>query len=97
MQENFENFEKSKKAVILRKKMGEILKKTRIEKGFLSLNMFALENNINRANLSKIENGEVGCSILTAWRISEALGLKLSDLIKKVETEVGSNITFIDT
>ena len=86
----------SKKDFKLRKKLGVIFKETRIKKGFLSLNKFALEYGINRANLSKIENGEVGCSIITAWRISEALGLKLSDIIKQLENELGEKFTFIE-
>ena len=86
----------NKKDFELRKKLGVILKETRIKQGFLSLNKFALEYGINRANLSKIENGEAGCSIITAWRIAEALGLKLSDIIKRLENELGEEFTFIE-
>ena len=91
-----DNIEKSKQALKLRKEFGQLIKDIRIDKGYISLNEFALSFGINRANLSKIENGKVGCSILTAWRISEALGLKLSDIIKQIEDKTGKKISFLD-
>ena len=90
MQDDVEKIAKLKKSV------GNLFKDLRKDKGFKSLNMFALEYGINRANLSKIENGQVGCSIITAWKISESLGLKLSQVIKMVEDELGDDFTFID-
>ncbi len=84
------------KMMKIKRCLGQIFKDLRKEKNFKSLNIFALENGINRANLSKIENGEVGCSIITAWRISEALGLKLSDVIKILENELGDDFKLIE-
>ncbi|MBQ8459702.1 helix-turn-helix transcriptional regulator [bacterium] len=90
MQEENSNFN------MFRVKMGGVVRKLRIERGFLSLNKFALEYDINRANLSKIERGEVGCSLAMAWKISEALGLKFSEFVKILEKELGDKFTFID-
>ncbi len=84
------------KILQLNRCLGQIIKDIRNDKNFKSLNIFALENGINRANLSKIENGQVGCSIITAWRISEALGLKLSDVIKILENKLGDDFKLIE-
>ena len=44
---------------------------------------------IARTHLTMIENGEKNASVDTLWRISDALGLRLSELIRMVEEETG--------
>lgn len=76
--------------------LGQNIQQARIDKQYKSLNKFAREYDINRANLSKIERGEVGCSFIMAWRISEALGIKLSDFVKQLEDCLGSDFKLMD-
>ena len=40
---------------------------------------------ISRSHLAEIETGHTNANVETLWRISEALGMKLSDLIGMVE------------
>lgn len=87
------DFDKIKQLKFL---IGKNFKRIREEKKFNSLNDFARSYDINRANLSKIENGKVGCSIETAWRISEALGVPLSVFIKQIEDQVGKDFKLMD-
>ena len=38
-----------------------------------------------RSHLAMIENGSIDAKIDTLWRISEALGIRFSELMKRVE------------
>ena len=84
------------KSDLFKRRVGWVIRKLRLERGFKSLNKFALGYDINRANLSKVERGEVGCSLALAWKISEGMGLKFSEFVKEVEKELGGNFRFID-
>lgn len=44
---------------------------------------------IPRGHLGMIETGTVNPTVDTLWKISEALGIKMSELFKKVEQEMG--------
>lgn len=80
----------------LSKKLGKVVRRLRQEKTALSVNKLADSYDIARGNLSKIENGQVECKLVTIWKISEALGIKTSELIKILETELGENFKLID-
>ena len=43
---------------------------------------------ISRSHLAEIETGRNNPNVETLWRISEALGMKLSDLIQMVEQAI---------
>jgi len=43
--------------------------------------------------LSKIENALIDCKFITVWRIAEALGIKLSDLVIEIENKTGSSFS----
>lgn len=43
---------------------------------------------IARSHLAIIENGDKNANVDTLWRISAALGMRLSDLIRLVEDEI---------
>ena len=78
------------------KVLGEILKELRESKTKLSINKFAMEFDIDRGNLSKLENGNLGCRILTAWKIAEGMNMKLSDIIKILEERLGKDFQLMD-
>ena len=40
-----------------------------------------------RFDLSEIENGEKNANVDTLWRIAEALGIRMSELMRRVEEE----------
>jgi|GEM_PF-820246 len=80
----------------LTKTLGEVIQKLRIEKTGLSVNKLANEYGIDRGNLSRIENGLIDSQFTTIWKVSEALGMKFSDFIKVLESELDSDFTLID-
>ena len=82
--------EKFKKAV------GQVIKDVRQTKTDLSINQLALEFDFDKSNLSKIERGIYGIQLITAWKISEAMGLKFSEFAKLIENKLGKNFKLID-
>lgn len=75
---------------------GIIFKKIREDSVKTSRSNFAREYDIDRGNLSKIENGKLSCSLITSWRICEAVGIKFSDFAKLLEEELGDDFKLID-
>ena len=57
---------------------------------------FAIEYDFDRGNFSKIERGLVNCRLVTAWKFSEAAGVKLSEFAKMLEEKLGDDFTFFD-
>lgn len=84
------------KTLHLTKELGTFLSGLREQKTGLSLTKFAYSYDINSGNLSKIENGLINCKFITLWRISEALGMKPSDLIRAFEEHLGEDFKLID-
>ena len=62
----------------------------------LSCTKFAYQFDIDKGNLNRIENGLIDCKFTTLWKISEAIGLKLSELIKILENNLGDNFKLDD-
>lgn len=85
----------SEKLIYFKQKVGEVVKKVRLSKK-ISQNRFANEFDIDRGNLSKLENGILNCRIATAWKISEAANIKFSDFAKLLEKELGENFKLMD-
>ncbi|MBE7703396.1 MAG: helix-turn-helix transcriptional regulator [Cyanobacteria bacterium SIG28] len=61
-----------------------------------SINQLAREYDIDRGNLSKIERGINCCNLITAWKISEASGIKFSKFAELLEKELGEDFEFFD-
>ena len=60
--------------------IGERIRKLRQSKG-MSQQTLADECDIEPPNLSRIENGNTNPTIKSLWKISNALGVKLKDLV----------------
>lgn len=89
MQQNGHNTEKVKINV------GKIITEMRKNAGYKSLNEFALSYGLDRGNLSKIERGLVGCSLITILKITEASGYKFTDFAQMLEKSL-KNIKFFN-
>ena len=63
------------------KKLGENLRKLRLKKG-LSQGDLAKELNVDRAYISNIENGRMNPTLSTLEKISKALEISSSELLK---------------
>ena len=61
-----------------------------------SQTLFAYETGISSSIVSCLERGIKDPQITTLWKISESLGLKLSDFIDLIEAELPEGFDFID-
>lgn len=86
---------KDEKTLQLRKILGEVCKEYR-EKAGMSCNNFEEAFDFSKGNFNRIENGVVDCKFITLWKVSEALGMKPSELVKILEDKLGENFSLID-
>ena len=80
----------------LAKVVGQLIKEQRIKTMNCSINKFAHEFDLDVGNISRIENGLTDIKLVTLWKISEALNMKVSDLISLVEKKLGDKFYFHD-
>ncbi len=63
------------------KKIGENVKKARLEKGYTQVDLVGkIEAQIDTTNISRIEKGRTNATIHTLYRISQALEVPLSQI-----------------
>ena len=86
---------KNDKTLLLRKTLGEKIKKQREIKAF-SCNGMENAFGFSSGSVFKIENGIVDCKFMTFWKIAEALDIKPSELLKQIENELGKNFKLIE-
>lgn len=86
---------KTEKTLQLIKKFGKNIKQKR-EALNKSQRLFAFEYELDSGNLSRIEAGQIDPKLTMLWRISEALGVPLSQIIKSLEDELGEDFHIID-
>ena len=65
---------------------GRIIRNLRRRKGWSQEVLSGLAG-IARSHLSEIETGEKNAAVDTLWRIAEALGIRMSELMRRVEEE----------
>ena len=65
---------------------GQMIGRLRVQRSW-SQDVLSGLAGISRSHLSDIENGKKSPYLPTLWRITEALGLPLSDFIRLVEEE----------
>ena len=90
MQDNGRKLSKFKNAI------GTTFSILRKINGNFSINKLAMEYELDKGSLSKLERGIYDCRLSTAWKIAEANGIKFSDFAKILEKELGKDFTFID-
>lgn len=70
------------KLEILRK-IGENIKEARLKKGYTQVDLVGkIEAKIDTTNISRIEKGRTNATIITLYRISQALDIPLSEICK---------------
>ena len=67
---------------------GRIIRKLREQRGLTQEVLSGLAA-VSRSHLAEIESGRTNANVETLWRISEALDIKMSSLIRMVEEEIG--------
>ena len=63
---------------------GRIIRELREQRGLTQEVLSGLAA-VSRSHLAEIETGHTNANVETLWKISEALGMKMSDLIRMVE------------
>lgn len=66
------------------RKLGQLIGRLRTERG-LTQEVLAGLAGIHRPHLTRIENGRKSPTMDTLWRIADALGMPLSELIRLAE------------
>lgn len=66
---------------------GRIIRKLREQRGLTQEVLSSLAA-VSRSHLAEIETGHTNANVETLWKISEALGMKMSDLIRMVEQTI---------
>ncbi len=66
---------------------GRIIRKLREQRGLTQEVLSGLAA-VSRSHLAEIETGHTNANVETLWKISEALGMKMSDLIRMVEQTI---------
>lgn len=87
---------KNQKTLQYLKTLGKVIKNKRLAKNIKSRHNFCISYELDSSNLRRIENGEIEPKVTMLIRISEALGISLSDIIKEVENELGKDFYVID-
>ena len=57
---------------------------------------FAHEYDLDVGNTCRVENGTTDVKFVTLWKISEALGINPSELVKLLETKMTKDFHFYD-
>ena len=63
---------------------GQVIRALRLERGLTQEVLSGLAA-VSRSHLAAIESGAVSADVDTLWRISEALRVQLSEVIRRVE------------
>ena len=86
---------KDNKTLYIRKILGKKISELRTNKN-ISGNKLTNKYDLGSGNLSRIENAVIDCKVITLIRISEALGMKLSEFVLLFEKNLGDNFRLTD-
>ena len=88
---------KDENTLKLRDILGDVFKTLRKQKEKeITRNKLEDEYGLGKNTVQRVEDALYDCKIITAWKISEALGVKLSDVIKKAEDKLGKDFSLIE-
>ncbi len=85
----------SKKSAVILKLLAEEIRTEREKQG-KSLRLFAYEFDIQMSLISRLENGVNEPKLVSIWTVCEALGIKPSEMMKRVEKRLPKDFTLID-
>lgn len=86
------NFKNSK---IILEALAEVLKEER-EKNKKSIRILAYEYEIPKSLISRLENGKNEPKLISIWSICEALNIKVSDLLIKIEAKLPKDFSLFE-
>lgn len=88
--------DKEKKILLFKKAVGEVIRELRQEFPKVSMSRLAMEYDIDKGSLSRLERGLMECYVSTLWKIAEATGVKFSEIAQRIEEKLGSEFKFMD-
>ncbi len=77
------------------KAVGIVISTLRVHKGLTQERLSGLAG-IARSHLAALENGEKTAKLDTLWRIADALGIRPSELVRRVEEETLNERTTVE-
>ena len=87
---------KDRKTLKLRKTLGKVFKSVRLENTTVSRNKLEDEYEIGRGYLGRLEDAKFDSKFITLWRTAEIYGIKLSNVIKQIEDNLGDDFKLMD-
>ena len=87
--------ENTKKSAVILKLLSEELKKERKRQN-KSIRLLAYEFDLQMSLLSRLENGVNEPKLISIWSVCEALGIKPSELLKRIENRLPKEFSLID-
>lgn len=88
--------QRNEKTICLSKTIGSVLKELREKVPNRSINNVAHEYGLDVGNTSRVENGLIEIKVVTLWKLAEAYGIPLSELIKMVENKLPKDFHFFE-
>ena len=85
----------SKKSELIFKALSEVLKEERIKQK-KSIRILADEFDLQKSLISRLENCVNEPKLISLWSVCEALGLKPSELMKRIEEYLPKNFSLIE-
>ena len=80
----------------VRKALGEVFKAFREDDAKITRNKLEDEYELGKNTIKRIEDALYDCKFITAWKVSESVGVKLSDVVKRVEDKLGKDFSLIE-
>ncbi len=87
---------KSEQSLRFIKELGKVINQKRANLNVKSRYNFCNSYELDSSNLRRIENGEIEAKVTMLLRISEALGIPLSNIIMEVENRLGKDFHIIE-
>ena len=87
--------ENTKQSAVILKLLSDELKKER-ERQNKSIRLLAYEFDLQMSLLSRLENGVNEPKLISIWSVCEALGIKPSELLKRIENRLPKEFSLID-
>lgn len=75
--------QRQQEKVDLSKRLGKCVKDARLAKG-ISQEELSERAGYYRTYVGRVENGAIATSVHTVWRLATAMGISLSELVKKL-------------
>ena len=87
---------KNKNSTILRKALGEVYKELREANTNKTRSKIEDEYDLSKSTISRVEYAQFDCKFITIWKMAEAIGLKLSDVVLAIEEKLPEDFRLID-